>query len=74
MGQKRIVATSINQFTEWLIIDLDLSSGTLNSVSTAPCGLDSSGGTWTTDTIAKPAGQSWEEYTLTTVMKMEQLI
>ena len=58
-GAERVVATSINQFTEWPIIDLDLSSGTLNSVSTAPCGLDSSGGTWTTDTIAKPAGQSW---------------
>jgi len=58
-GAERVVASSINQFTEWPIIDLDLSSGTLDSVSSAPCGLDSDGGTWTTDTIQKPAGQSW---------------
>ena len=58
-GAERVVASSINQFTDWPIIDLDLSSGTLDSVSSAPCGLDSDGGTWTTDTIQKPAGQSW---------------
>ena len=58
-GAERVVASSINQFTGWPIIDLDLSSGTLDSVSSAPCGLDSDGGTWTTDTIQKPAGQSW---------------
>ena len=33
--------------------------GTLNSVSTAPCGLDSDGGTWTTDLLEKPAAQDW---------------
>ncbi len=58
-GAERVVASSINQFTDWPILDLDLSSGTLDSVSSAPCGLDSDGGTWTTDTIQKPAGQSW---------------
>ena len=58
-GAERVVASSINQFTDWPIIDLDLSSGALDSVSSAPCGLDSDGGTWTTDTIQKPAGQSW---------------
>jgi hypothetical protein len=31
----------------------------MSSVSTAPCGLSSDGGTWTTDSIAKPAGQNW---------------
>ncbi|RJU86341.1 MAG: hypothetical protein DWC02_04505 [Candidatus Poseidoniales archaeon] len=58
-GAERVTATSINQFTEWPIIDLDIASGQLSSVSTAPCGLSSDGGTWTTDSIAKPAAQSW---------------
>ena len=39
--------------------DLDLNSGTLNSVSTAPCGLDSDGGTWTTEDLEKPPAQEW---------------
>ena len=58
-GAERVTASSISQFTEWPIIDLPLSSGELSSVSTAPCGLSSDGGTWTTDSVAKPAGQTW---------------
>jgi len=58
-GAERVTASSINQFTEWPIIDFDITSGELSSVSTAPCGLSSDGGTWTTDSIAKPAGQTW---------------
>ena len=58
-GAERVTATSINQFTEWPIIELDTSTGQLSSVSTAPCGLSSDGGTWTTESIAKPASQSW---------------
>lgn len=58
-GAERVTAKSITQFTEWPIIDLDITSGELSSVSTAPCGLSSDGGTWTTDSIAKPAGQTW---------------
>ena len=58
-GAERVIASSINQFTEWPIIDLDFTMGQLESVSTAPCGLDSDGGSWTTDVIEKPAGQSW---------------
>ena len=58
-GAERVVAESINPFTEWPIIDFDLSSGSLSSVSTAPCGLQSTSGTWTTDTLQKPPGQTW---------------
>lgn len=58
-GAERVVANSINQFTEWPIIDLDFSEGQLESVSTAPCGLDSDGGTWITEIIEKPPSQSW---------------
>ena len=58
-GAERVVASSINQFTEWPIIDLDFSKGQFESVSTAPCGLDSDGGTWTTEVIEKPPSQSW---------------
>ena len=58
-GAERVTASSISQFTEWPIIDFPLTSGELSSVSTAPCGLSSDGGTWTTDSIAKPAGQTW---------------
>lgn len=58
-GAERVTASSINQFTDWPIIDFDIASGELSSVSTAPCGLSSDGGTWTTETIAKPAGQTW---------------
>ena len=58
-GAERVVASSINQFTEWPIIDLDFSKGEFESVSTAPCGLDSDGGTWTTEVIEKPPSQSW---------------
>ena len=58
-GVERVVANSINQFTEWPIMDLDFSEGQLESVSTAPCGLDSDGGTWTTEIIEKPPSQSW---------------
>ncbi len=58
-GAERVVATSSFDFTNWPIIDLDISEGTLNSVSTAPCGLDSDGGTWTIDPIEKPAEQNW---------------
>jgi hypothetical protein len=58
-GAERVTASSTSQFTDWPIIDFPLSSGELSSVSTAPCGLSSDGGTWTTDSIAKPAGQTW---------------
>ena len=58
-GAERVVATSTFEFSNWPIIDLDITSGTLDSVSTAPCGLDSDGGTWTTDSIEKPSGQNW---------------
>ena len=58
-GAERVVATSTNQFSDWPVIDFDINSGQLNSVSSAPCGLDSDGGTWTTDPIQKPAGQTW---------------
>ena len=58
-GAERVIANSINQFTDWPVIDLDFSKGQLESVSTAPCGLDSDGGTWTTEVIEKPPAQSW---------------
>lgn len=58
-GAERVIASSINQFTEWPLIDLDLATGQLESVSIAPCGLDSDSGVWTTDVIQKPAEQSW---------------
>jgi hypothetical protein len=58
-GAERVTASSTNQFTDWPIIDFDITSGQMSSVSTAPCGLSSDGGTWTTDSIAKPAGQNW---------------
>ena len=58
-GAERVVATSTFEFNNWPIIDLDITSGLLDSVSTAPCGLDSDGGTWTTDLIEKPSGQNW---------------
>ncbi len=58
-GAERVVAKSTVEIEHIPIIDLDLSSGTLDSVSIAPCGLDSDGGTWTTDTMEKPAGQLW---------------
>ena len=58
-GAERVVATSSNQFTNWPVIDLEGSSGDLDSVSIAPCGLQSDGGTWTTEVIEKPAMQSW---------------
>ena len=37
-GAERVTSTSINQFTEWPIMDLDITTGVLTSVSTAPCG------------------------------------
>ena len=58
-GAERVTATSINQFTEWPIMDLNITTGELSSVSTAPCGLDSNGGTWTTEILEKPAEQAW---------------
>ena len=58
-GAERVVATSNYEFNNWPLIDLDLNSGTLNSVSTAPCGLDSDGGTWTTEAMEKPPAQEW---------------
>ena len=58
-GAERVVATSSFEFENWPIINLDISTGTFDSVSIAPCGLDSDGGTWTTDSIEKPAQQSW---------------
>ena len=58
-GAERVVASSSFEFNNWPIIDLDITSGTLSSVSTAPCGLDSDGGTWTTDLLEKPARQDW---------------
>ena len=50
-GAERVIASSINQFAEWPLIDLDLATGQLESVSIAPCGLDSDSGVWTTDVI-----------------------
>ena len=38
-GAERVVASSSFEFNNWPIIDLDITSGTLSSVSTAPCGL-----------------------------------
>ena len=58
-GMERVIATSSNEFSNWPVIDFDLSTGDLSSVSIAPCGLDSDGGTWTTDILQIPAGQSW---------------
>lgn len=59
-GAERVTATSINQLTDWPIMDLDFATGQLSSVSSAPCGLDSdSDGTWTTDSLELPSGQSW---------------
>ncbi len=58
-GAERVVASSSFEFNNWPIVDLDITSGTLSSVSTAPCGLDSDGGTWTTELLQKPARQDW---------------
>jgi hypothetical protein len=58
-GAERLVATSTYEFNNWPLMDLDLNSGTLDSVSTAPCGLDSDGGTWTTEALEKPPAQNW---------------
>ena len=59
-GAERVTATSINQFTDWPIMDLDFATGLRSFVSSAPCGLDSdSNGTWTTDSLELPSGQSW---------------
>ena len=58
-GGERVVAMSSQPVESWPIIDLDLSNGQMDSVSIAPCGLESTGGTWTPDAIEKPAGQSW---------------
>ena len=58
-GAERVTSTSINQFTEWPLFDLDFTTGSLSSVSTAPCGLESDGGTWTTESLEVPAGQAW---------------
>lgn len=58
-GAERVVATSTNPFNNWPVLDLDTNSGDFNSVSIAPCGLDSNGGTWTTEVLEKPAGQTW---------------
>jgi hypothetical protein len=58
-GAERVTASSSNQVDSWPILDFDFTTGQLNQVSSAPCGLDSDGGTWTTDSIAKPDGQSW---------------
>ena len=58
-GAERVVASSSFEFNNWPMVDLDITSGTLISVSTAPCGLDSDSGTWTTDLLEKPARQDW---------------
>lgn len=58
-GGERVTAMSSHPVDSWPIIDLNLSSGQMDSVSTAPCGLESTSGTWTADAIEKPAGQSW---------------
>ncbi|MGB1589050.1 MAG: CARDB domain-containing protein [Candidatus Poseidoniaceae archaeon] len=58
-GAERVTATAVNQFNQWPLIDLDFSTGNLDSVSIAPCGLESSSGVWTTDTIELPPEQSW---------------
>nr|MCS5526568.1 hypothetical protein [Candidatus Poseidoniales archaeon] len=58
-GGERVTAMSSHPVDSWPIIDIDLSSGEMNSVSSAPCGLESTGGTWTPDVIEKPAGQTW---------------
>ncbi|MDP6863975.1 MAG: CARDB domain-containing protein [Candidatus Poseidoniaceae archaeon] len=58
-GGERVVAMSSHPVDSWPIIDLNLSSGQMDSVSIAPCGLESTSGTWTADAIEKPAGQSW---------------
>ena len=66
---RRVVATSTYEFNNWPLIDLDLNLERLNSVSTAPCGLDSDGGTWTTEELEKPPAQNGVGYTLNTLMK-----
>ena len=58
-GAERVTATSINQLTNWPIMDLDFTTGLLSSVSTAPCGLNSDSGSWTTDSLELPSGQQW---------------
>jgi len=58
-GAERVTSTSINPFTKWPIMDLDFTTGVLSSVSTAPCGLESDGGTWTTEVLELPASQAW---------------
>ena len=58
-GAERVTALSQNEIEEWPIIEFNFSSGTLSSVSTAPCGLQANNGTWTSDVIALPAAQSW---------------
>lgn len=58
-GAERVVASSQNLVDEWPIIDFNLTEGVFSSVSIAPCGLQSTGGTWITEVIEKPADQSW---------------
>ncbi|HIF46128.1 MAG TPA: hypothetical protein EYQ73_04955 [Candidatus Poseidoniales archaeon] len=58
-GTERAIGVSTNTVDQWPIIDMNLSEGTYDSVSIAPCGLESEGGIWTTQSLAKPSGQSW---------------
>ena len=58
-GAERVTATASHAVESWPVIDLDFGAGELDGVSTSPCGLESTGGTWSTETIAKPSGQSW---------------
>lgn len=58
-GAERVTASSQNEIEEWPIIEFNFSSGTLSSVSSAPCGLQASNGTWTSDVMVLPAAQSW---------------
>lgn len=58
-GAERVTATSSNNFTDWPLINFNKSHGTLSDVSYAPCGLSADYGTWETDSLEKPSGQTW---------------
>jgi hypothetical protein len=58
-GAERVTAKSSHIVSEWPILDWDLNEGTFESVSHAPCGLESSGGLWTAEIMDKPAQQQF---------------
>ena len=58
-GAERVTATSVNEFTNWPLIELNQSRGEFTGLSIAPCGLDAIDGYWTSEMIELPANQNW---------------